>query len=116
MPGPKPSKKPKPTFDVARDPIPESKSGWVYRTEPAEPPRPEPAIPAPPPPPAAQPVRPQPAPSFQRTRPSPPPPAPAAPSRSWLATGFYLMTLPMTIGMTIMFAPVTWMLGGRSKR
>src|SRR4051794_408731 len=30
-----PSKKPKPTFDVARDPIADSKSGWVYRSDPA---------------------------------------------------------------------------------
>src|SRR4249919_1089387 len=27
------SKKPKPTFDVAREPIGDTKSGWVYRSE-----------------------------------------------------------------------------------
>jgi hypothetical protein len=45
------------------------------------------------------------------------PEAPLAPtSRSWFATGIYIMALPMTLGMAIVFAPVSWMLGSRSKR
>ena len=102
----RPSKKPKPTFDVARDPIVDSKSGWVYRSqeihepvvhEPLEPHEPfEPREPFEPP----QPFEP---------RESPEP-------RSWLATGVYLMILPVQIGMSIMLAPVSWLLGTRSRR
>ena len=98
------SKKHRPSFDVARDPIPETTSGWVYRSEPqtdseahayGEPreQRREPREP--------------------RFEPSAPPPAP---SGSWLSTGLYLMALPMTLGMKIMFAPVSWMLGAGTKR
>jgi hypothetical protein len=40
--------------------------------------------------------------------------------RGWIVTGMYLMTLPVTlplkIGMTIMFAPLSWMFGSRSKQ
>lgn len=39
----------------------------------------------------------------------------APPARGWLASGLYLMMLPMTITFDIMFAPVNWMLGARSK-
>jgi hypothetical protein len=50
-----------------------------------------------------------PAPRFQ-------PDAPLLPDRGWLATGLYFIALPMTLGMTLMFAPVAWMLGVRPKR
>ena len=40
--------------------------------------------------------------------------------RGWIMTGVYLMTLPLTLplklGMAIMWAPVSWMLGARSKQ
>jgi hypothetical protein len=93
------SKKPKPTFDVARDPIADTRSGWVYRSDPLANHDPEPPT-----------IRtPQ---NGERFEPAAPPqPAP----RSWLYTGVYLMVLPVTIGMTIMFAPVSWMLGSRSR-
>jgi hypothetical protein len=44
------------------------------------------------------------------------PDAPLPPDRGWLATGLYFIALPMTLGMTLMFAPLSWMLGVRSKR
>ncbi len=40
--------------------------------------------------------------------------------RGWFMTGMYLMTLPLTLplklGMTIMWAPLSWMLGPRNKQ
>lgn len=45
---------------------------------------------------------------------------PQAEGRGWFMTGMYLMTLPLTLplklGMTIMWAPVSWMLGPRTKQ
>lgn len=109
------SKKHKPSFDVARDPIPETKSGWVYRSEPAE--AREPREPFDPrdsreafEPRERREPRASRAPRFEPSA----PPSPA--SRSWLSTGLYLMALPVTLGMKIMFAPVSWMLGSGTKR
>jgi len=111
------SKKPAPSFDVARDPIPRAQSGWVYRSDtPAAAPPPASAsaaagagpITAPPAPFAHTPVH-DPASRFQ-------PDAPPLLDRGWLATGLYFIALPMTLGMTLMFAPVSWMLGARSRR
>jgi len=42
--------------------------------------------------------------------------APPVPSRGWVETGLYLMTLPIAITAGIMFAPLAWMLSGRQKR
>ncbi len=108
---PRSSKKPKPTFDVAREPIAATKSGWVYRSEPGDPmPSPETVSPREA---AAWRERCTPAePHEPRFRPdAAPPPA----ERSWFATGVYLMVLPVSIGMSIMFAPVSWLLGNRSR-
>jgi hypothetical protein len=45
---------------------------------------------------------------------------PQVEERGWFMTGMYLMTLPLTLplklGMTIMWAPVSWMLGPRTKQ
>ena len=110
----RPSKKPKPTFDVAREPIAPSGSGWVYRSDSAPPAPPavpretrEPQIPEVLEKAAYLPVR-------EPFRPHQAVDAHA--ERSWLQTGVYLMVLPMSIGMTLMFAPVTWLLRGRSRR
>jgi hypothetical protein len=110
------SKKPAPSFDVARDPLPRAQAGWVYRSDARPNGEPAPASAAsrvmppaaPPPASAAAPVH-DPAPRFQ-------PDAPLPPDRGWLATGLYFIALPMTLGMTLMFAPLSWMLGVRSKR
>jgi hypothetical protein len=109
------SKKPAPSFDVARDPLPRAQSGWVYRSD--APPNGEPVpasaasrvMPSAAPP-ASAPARVHdPAPRFQ-------PDAPLPPDRGWVTTGLYFIALPMTLGMTLMFAPLSWMLGVRSKR
>ena len=42
--------------------------------------------------------------------------APPPPTTSWIFTGVYVMTLPLTLGLSLMFAPVSWMLGSRSKQ
>lgn len=108
MAGPKPagSKKTKPSFDVARDPVAaEPRSGWVYRSD-AQPVR-EPIID----------VRPsEPRESREPREPRFEPAAPPPEGRSWLATGIYIMALPITLGMTMIFAPVSWILGARSRR
>ncbi|HWF85668.1 MAG TPA: hypothetical protein VG222_12510 [Vicinamibacterales bacterium] len=120
------SKKAAPSFDVARDPIAGTQSGWVYRSDaqPSSAPSLGPAAheaerdalhDA-----AASPVAPVPAARAPRSVPGNDsrfqPDAPPPLRRGWLATGIYLMALPMTLGMTLMFAPVSWMLGARSKR
>jgi hypothetical protein len=122
------SKKTGPSFDVARDPIAGTQSGWVYRSD-AQPNRDQ--LPAPPArdaeraalhDAAAATVAPVPVPAARAQRPVHrddsrfQPDAPPPPRRGWLATGIYLMALPMTLGMTLMFAPVSWMLGARTKR
>lgn len=117
MPGPKPtgSKKIRPSFDVARDPIADTRSGWVYRSDgpaaadadqntrrtTADEVRGETAT-------AGR----SPAAREERFEPD----AAPAPERGWLATGVYIMVLPVTLGMSIMFAPIAWLLGGRSRR
>ena len=47
----------------------------------------------------------------------PPPPPPPAPSRErgWIESGLYVMTLPLTMTLGIMMAPVTWFFGGRPR-
>ena len=79
---------------------PELRTGWVYRSDTATAPV---VVPEPPPVVAA---RPQP-PRIER----PSVQAPAESERGWIATGFYVMTLPITIAVEIMFAPVNWLMG-----
>ena len=93
------SKKPKPTFEVARDPIAEAKSGWVYRSGP------EPQVVL-----ASEPRE------VFEPRHSYQPPQSRDQQSSWIRTGVYLMVLPVTLGMSMMFAPVNWLLGNRSRR
>lgn len=95
------TKKPKPSFDVARDPIGETKSGWVYRSAPEETP---PVV-------TAELLHPadymlEPAGSLSA------PPEPPG----WVSTGLLLMMLPITVGVSVMLAPVSWMLSGRTRR
>jgi hypothetical protein len=106
------SKKSKPTFDVAREPIGETKSGWVYRSESVHTPtlRETVIVPEVLEASASRDILQPRAARFQPAAPLPPA------ERSWLTTGIYLMVLPVSIGMSIMFAPVTWMLGSRSRR
>ena len=88
---------------MARAPIAEA-AGWVYRSD----------APAPAGRPAAAPPAPR---VFRADQPRFRPNAAAPPvESSWLSTGICLMTIPITFGMTLMFAPVMWMLGSRSKR
>jgi hypothetical protein len=47
-------------------------------------------------------------------RPSIVPPPPAA--RGWIASGFYLMTLPITMAVDMMLAPVNWFIGSRPRQ
>jgi hypothetical protein len=87
-------KKTRPTFDVARDPIADTQSGWVYRTEVTA------------------------APEVQQAPPrdvSSPREQPAETSIAYqvLATGVYLMTLPVRLGVNIMMTPVHWIVGSR---
>jgi len=42
-----------------------------------------------------------------------PPPQPA---RGWIASGFYVMTLPMTLTVGMMIAPMMWMFGTRPRQ
>ena len=90
---PRTPKKPKPTFDVARDDIAGTQSGWVYRSD-------APSLPAPP----------RKEPRFE------PAEVPQPPARGWVASGIYWMALPMAVGMSLMLAPVAWILGARSQR
>jgi hypothetical protein len=41
-------------------------------------------------------------------------PAPAT-ARAWIETGLLLMTLPMTMTLGLMIAPVVWALGARAR-
>jgi hypothetical protein len=97
-------KKTRPTFDVARDPIVDTQSGWVYRTE-------TPAVPE-----VQQAQAPVEVHDVQAGRDvSSPRDQPAQTSIAYqvLATGVYLMTLPVRLGVNIMMSPVHWILGSR---
>ena len=80
---------------MARDPIARTESGWVYRSDatslpPLAPPRKEPRF--------------------------DPAEVPQPPTRGWMASGLYWVTLPMAVGVTLMLAPVVWLLRARSPR
>jgi hypothetical protein len=108
----RPSKKPKPTFDVAREPLGDSKSGWVYRSESLHTATLREAVIVPE---VLDPAESRDSLKPRESRFQPSAPLPPA-EKSWLTTGIYLMVLPVSIGMSIMFAPVSWMLGSRSRR
>ena len=101
----RPPKKARPTFDVARDPITDTQSGWVYRTEGSAAPEVRPVEPI-------EPIREQ-----RREHGDVFSPREQAPETSIayqvLATGVYLMTLPVRISVNIMMTPVHWILGSR---
>src|SRR5687768_14331388 len=91
----------KPSFDVARDGAPETRTGWVYRSDvgPADTP------PAPVTLPAVVSARPAP----RRTEP------PQRTERGWIESGLYVMTLPLTLTIRIVLTPVNWMFGARPR-
>lgn len=78
-----------------RNPIADTRSGWVYRSDP---------------PPLTPSAPPRVEPRFE------PAEVPQPPTRSWVASGLYLMALPMAVGMTLLLAPVAWILTARSRR
>lgn len=116
---PRKSKKPRPTFDVARAEVGTGRAGWVYRSDAelpvelessAAPPastlerseaaRAElthsfPAAPTPAPPPQAQPA--------------------ASAAAGWIETGVGVMMLPFTLAIVAMVAPMLWVFGSRRK-
>lgn len=79
-------KRPKPTFDIARDELDQSRAGWVYRsdTTPAEP----------------APVAPH---------------ASSSKAPSWIEAGVGVMVFPLTLAVVMMAAPVIWMLRARER-
>ena len=89
------SKKPRPTFDVARTELSENRVGWVYRSE---------AVDA----------------GLTTSAASPKPavtPEPAAPeSRSWIETGVSVMVLPLSLTLVAMVAPMYWLLSSRENQ
>jgi len=113
------SKKPKPTFDIARAEVDRSGAGWVYRsdlppavpdlTAASEPSRPS-AIDGPAPrgrgPEAA---------AKQAAQASAAPQESSRKAPSWIATGVGVMVFPLTLAVVMMAAPVIWMLSGRDR-
>jgi hypothetical protein len=99
------SKKARPSFEVARADLGETRVGWVYRSDP-----PAPIDNAPP---ALVDVAPPPAPARLST--SPPSPRVASPevSRSWVETGLGVMGLPVALTIAAMMAPMLWLLAPR---
>jgi hypothetical protein len=101
-------KKTRPTFDVAHDPIADTQSGWVYRTEATA--RPE--VPQ-----VEQVQQNSEVYDLQAGRavfsPREQPAQTSSIAYQVLATGVYLMTLPVRLGVNIMLTPVHWILGSR---
>jgi hypothetical protein len=89
------SKKPRPTFDVARTELSENRVGWVYRSEALDAgltkssPSPEPSV---------------------TTEPAPPE------SRTWIETGVSVMVLPLSLTLVAMVAPMYWLLSSRDSQ
>ncbi|HEV3058221.1 MAG TPA: hypothetical protein VGY48_08225 [Vicinamibacterales bacterium] len=104
------SKKPKPTFDVARADLGERPAGWVYRSA------------APAPSPARAPSVAPSAPPAPGPGPDPAPPEPSDRARSaqtsldWVEAGVGVMVLPLTVAIVAMIAPLLWMLAPRSRQ
>jgi hypothetical protein len=90
-------KKPKPSFEVARDEIPETRVGWVYRSAAPEPPVVE--------------VMPEGTPLPDFTAPRREPQA----SNEWIEVGLGVMVLPLTLTIALM-SPVLWLFAPRVRR
>lgn len=94
------TKRGKPAFDVVRDAVEDTRTGWVYRSESA----PRPVAPA-----AASPrfnAAPPPGPK-PKPQPAPEPAAAAAqPSFGWIAGAMAMMSLPLVITAGMMIAPI----------
>jgi len=94
----------RPAFDVVRDAVEDSRTGWVYRSDTARPAKPAAAppqalqrfVPLPPPPPRAHAALPP------RSEPA----AAAQPSFGWVAGAMAMMSLPLVITAGIMIAPI----------
>jgi len=100
------SKKARPSFDVARDDLGDTRVGWVYRSDPPAP------IVAEPPPPVFR-VKAE-ATGFAAARVSAPASLPRPDvSRSWVETGLGVMGLPVALTIAAMMAPVLWLLAPR---
>jgi len=52
----------------------------------------------------------RPAPPRESSSAEPPPP-----ERGWIESGFYVMTLPLTLTVRMMLAPVNWMFSARPR-
>jgi hypothetical protein len=99
MPPTRTTKHGKPAFDVVRDAVEDTRTGWVYRSDTARPAA-KPAAAAPPPPAA---------PRFVASTAPPPRPAPdpaALPSFAWIAGAMAMMSLPLVITAGMMVAPI----------
>jgi hypothetical protein len=114
MPPKRSTKHVKPAFDVVRDAIEDTRTGWVYRSDTARPaakPRPS----TPPPAAAARFV-----PSLESVPPPrlaaapQPKPASAVPSSfGWMAGAMAVMSLPLVITAGIMIAPIAFVWAAR---
>ena len=113
------SKKPKPTFDVARAEVDQTRASWVYRSDPT------PAVPdilA-----AGETDRSmevhEPAPRSvaleASSRQAPPTRSPSSVSSSkapgWIEAGVGVMVFPLTLAMVMLAAPVFWMVARRER-
>ena len=91
------SKKPRPTFDVARTELGEDRVGWVYRSEALEAGMTKSSISASPDPViAAEPAQQE--------------------SRSWIETGIGVMVLPFSLTLVAMIAPMYWLFAPRDSQ
>jgi len=97
------SKKPKPSFSVARTDIGVEPAGWVYRSsaKPASGAASTPAIDA----------------EFVSTpRASGAHSAPAEASGGWIEASVSVMVLPLTAAIVVMLAPVIWMFAPKARQ
>jgi hypothetical protein len=92
------SKKSKPSFDVARTDLGESRVGWVYRSD------------APPPGLAGSP-----SPTSPKLFSAAESPRQQT-SRGWVETGIGVMALPFTLTIVAMMAPVLWLFAPRARQ
>jgi hypothetical protein len=95
----------KPAFDVVRDAVEDTRTGWVYRSDTARPAQKPHAVP---PPAAARfvPLPPPPVPPRSAAAPPPKPATDVAPSFGWIAGAMAMMSLPLVITAGIMIAPI----------
>lgn len=93
------SKKPKPSFDLGREPLAETKAGWVYRSD-------APSVGEP----GADPA------PVPRTRPATPRTRPAAPAPSGRASALESIVMPFELALIVALAPIRWMFRPRRTR